>query len=120
MRLLGRGAPPPESRAADAAERVSDWASIDGDEGEEQIAVDAQDGAGEAALEVVVEELELLPPLPPSEGAPELPPLLCGGGVHDELEDAMAGRAGQTHKKTLASHATCMRRNYFTSLMHLQ
>ena len=119
MRLLGRGAPPPESRAADAAERVSDWASIDGDEGEEQTAVDAQDGAGEAALGVVDEELEPLP-LPPREETPELPPLPCGGGVHDELEDAMAGRAGQTHKKTLASHATCMRRNYFTSLMHLQ
>ena len=61
--------------------------------------VDAQDGAGEAAL-VVVEELELLPH-PPSEDAPELPPLSRGGGVHDELEDAMAERAEKMQTKHL-------------------
>ena len=61
---------------------------------------DAQDGAGEAALVVVAVELELLPH-PPSEDAPELPPLLRGAGVHDELEDAMAGRAEKMQKKHL-------------------
>ena len=62
--------------------------------------VDAQDGAGEAALVIVAVELELLPH-PPSEDASELPSLLRGAGVHDELEDAMAGRAAKMEKHHL-------------------
>ena len=92
---------------------------MDGDGVEPRISVDAEDGAGEAALEVDIRELELVP-LPPDEGARELPPLPCGVGVHDELEDAMAGRAEKMQKQTLASHAAYMRHNYFTSLMHVQ
>ena len=63
--------------------------------------MDAQDGAGDASMLLVVAQPtgSGLLPLPACDGAPPLPPLLRREGVLAELDDAMAGRADR-HAKT--------------------
>ena len=75
--------------------------------------MDAQDGAGDASMLVVVagEALELLPPLPTGESMLPQSPALRDEGVHDELEDAMAGRAQKMQKQKTCEPLPCMRCN---------